>query len=1180
MRIFIVTLALLSCLFAYADQDPIARHDYVPNVIPPSPTAAELGRYGQIPVGMFTGTPQISIPLYTMTSRQLSIPVSLYYSSNGIKVDQVASWVGLGWSLNAGGVITRIIRGQEDEKTTFPVPVNIEEDCYETWDFLHNIWYDMLDTEPDLFSFNFAGHSGSFVMYVNDQNEWDIALIPFQDLKVEFNYNQGELDSFTITTTDGIQYLFGDPFIETSKIYNTGYSCSRTYDQPKRTSWYLYKIIHPGGDIIEFTYDSKYFTYYSGISETVTELLYPNACGPNQCEAPNNPTTLCHQILAATTWHLTSIEASDGQKIIFYPSYNRQDLDDYKLDSLIVLDPDGNVYKRFDFSYYFTMHNQYLNTFHDDDQTLKHRMFLDSIQISGDSSPVIQTYGFEYIQRNDLPPRLSFAQDHWGYFNGVDNSAFIPDPGEDWEGIFQGHDIDNDREPHGIFSGKGLLNKIIYPTGGYTILEYEPNTIISEDTILDQSQYILLNVLGSGRTQPDSKVDTFNVPFTQKCNLHGALTFQDTPECNPPELNQYKGRITLKKAGYNLHIIDEEVTINDPAFDKEVILLKNTDYILTVTSFSMCVEVSGKITYYGSSEIQNALIEIGGQRIKTTILTDHVTDRNEIIHYYYGPKDDTNNSSALLNGKIIPYSTYSTTKPCEFPCEFITCDYVTLHSSSVNTLYNANGNHIFYQYVTKSFGENFEYGGEEYKFQTSYDSYGNPIWGQQTIMGGTKTNGSWNAGNLLEKKTFRKAEDNSLILTKDEINTYKTEARNSKEIVGYIINKKYDVPCQGGYSTICTDELVNMPLYSYCSSNHNHHWIIGFFGTWCLGGNMEDAYHPCHDSAVNCTLDYYWDMNQYVVNEYKVLSKWQYLETSEVRDYDPDGINYLSTTNQYFYDNSSHAQISRTYTTTSENKREYTLTLFPDDYANIEGQPGDPIGMMKEKHMINTPIETIQYESDTNGENIKVLHGNIRTYRDFDNHILLNSTYQLETSDPIPKSSFTLSNFQEPGIFPPDQGDPQDFAIGQWDQHYSPTPLVTVDEYDNYSNILQYHKENDINVTILWGYNYSYPIAKIENATYDQVEGVLLDSLAISYEQLQTKTSEELETIFQALRNHDELKDAYIHSYTYSPLIGMISETTPYGIKTTYDYDAFGRHSNIRDHNSYILKHFDYNYAR
>ncbi len=1181
MRIFIVTLALISCLFAYADQDPTPRHDYVPNVIPPSPTAAELGRYGQIPVGMFTGTPQISIPLYTMTSRQLSIPVSLSYSSNGIKVDQVASWVGLGWSLNAGGVITRIIRGQEDEKTTFPVPVNIEENCYETWDFLHHIWNDMLDTEPDLFSFNFAGHSGSFVMYVNEQNEWDIALIPFQDLRVEFDYIQGELDNFTITTSDGIKYLFGGGFIETSKVWNTGSSCTRTYGQSQRTSWYLYEIIHPSGDTIEFAYESKHLQYSTGISETVTELLYPNSCPSIQCEQNYN-STLCRQVLVADTWHLTEIEANDGSKIIFSSSDDRQDLNDYKLDSIIVYDPDQNMYKRFDFSYFFTTHNQYLNVNHNSDTTLKHRMFLEGIQISDNSSTVIQTYGFEYIQPNDLPPRLSYAQDHWGFFNGASNDSFVPDPGDDWHGIFS--NIYNNREPNGNYSPKGLLNKIIYPTKGYSLLEYEPNYVMAEETIYDQPQSLLLTVLGIGFHQPGEQEESLVVPFSQWCDLHGELSIDTIdPGCsNAPNDSHFKGNITLKKAGSETFIVDEELISSNLKFDKRVYLIENTDYILTVKSHTKCAKVTGRLTYYDDSLVQNVPKEAGGQRIKKTILEDNVTGQHETIRYYYGPKDDTDNISALLNGKIIPYSTYSTTKPCDVECEYITCDYVTLHSSSVNTLYNSNGNHLFYEYVTKSFGENFEYGGEEYKFQTSFDSYGNPIWGKQTIMGGTKTNGSWEAGNLIEKKTFRKAEGNSLIINKHEINTYQTDERNSKEINGYVIRKSYETYCENLYSINCTPELVNDILYSYCDTNHDHWWVRNGDESTCQAQDyhMVPVYHPCHTHSVGEPVDLFWDMNQYVVNEYQILSKWQYLETSEVRDYDPDGINYLSTTTQHFYDNPSHAQVSRTYTTTSDNKREYSLTLFPDDYANIEGQQGDPVGMMKEKHMISTPIETIQYESDANGGNIKVLRGNIRTYRDFDDHILLNSTYQLETSDPIPKSSFTLSNYQEPGIFPPDQGDPQDFAIGQWDQHYSPNPLVTIDEYDNYSNILQYHKENDINVTILWGYNYAYPVAKIENSNYNQVIGILGKSpLNITYEQLQSKNSEELEGIFQILRDHEEMKESLVYSYTYSPLDGMTSETSPNGIKTKYDYDDFGRLSLIRDNDLNILKHIEYNYA-
>ena len=86
----------------------------LPEVIPPSPTAASLGEYGDIPVSTYTGIPNISIPLYQIQSRDLSLPISLSYHAGGVKVEEEASWVGLGWSLNAGGVITRSIRGLDD----------------------------------------------------------------------------------------------------------------------------------------------------------------------------------------------------------------------------------------------------------------------------------------------------------------------------------------------------------------------------------------------------------------------------------------------------------------------------------------------------------------------------------------------------------------------------------------------------------------------------------------------------------------------------------------------------------------------------------------------------------------------------------------------------------------------------------------------------------------------------------------------------------------------------------------------------------------------------------------------------------------------------------------------------------------------------------------------------------
>src|SRR6185369_3569598 len=66
-----------------------------------SPTAASLGKYGDIPVSYNTGLPQVSLPIYTVESGSLRLPISLSYHASGLKVQETSSWVGAGWSLNA-----------------------------------------------------------------------------------------------------------------------------------------------------------------------------------------------------------------------------------------------------------------------------------------------------------------------------------------------------------------------------------------------------------------------------------------------------------------------------------------------------------------------------------------------------------------------------------------------------------------------------------------------------------------------------------------------------------------------------------------------------------------------------------------------------------------------------------------------------------------------------------------------------------------------------------------------------------------------------------------------------------------------------------------------------------------------------------------------------------------------
>lgn len=110
----------------------------IPDHIPPSPTSAGLGKYGNVPVNLHNGSPNISIPLYEIVVDDISVPISLSFHASGHKVRSQASWVGLGWSLNAGGVVNRSMRGEPDEDGYFASIADIID--FNDRGLLPNLW--------------------------------------------------------------------------------------------------------------------------------------------------------------------------------------------------------------------------------------------------------------------------------------------------------------------------------------------------------------------------------------------------------------------------------------------------------------------------------------------------------------------------------------------------------------------------------------------------------------------------------------------------------------------------------------------------------------------------------------------------------------------------------------------------------------------------------------------------------------------------------------------------------------------------------------------------------------------------------------------------------------------------------------------------------------------------------
>lgn len=93
------------CFVAFVLQGILCTHAQteMPKVVPLAPNAAALAKYGDIPVSYYTGTSTVSVPLYTIQAGDIQLPIDLSYHTGGIRVNELAGWTGLGWTLNAGG---------------------------------------------------------------------------------------------------------------------------------------------------------------------------------------------------------------------------------------------------------------------------------------------------------------------------------------------------------------------------------------------------------------------------------------------------------------------------------------------------------------------------------------------------------------------------------------------------------------------------------------------------------------------------------------------------------------------------------------------------------------------------------------------------------------------------------------------------------------------------------------------------------------------------------------------------------------------------------------------------------------------------------------------------------------------------------------------------------------------
>lgn len=467
-----------------------------------TPNAAGIARFGNTPVTLFTGTPEISIPLYTLKDGSLSLPISLSYHSGGVKPDERPGWVGMGWSLQAGGAITRKKNDMIDEydlslvgnpKPGFFYNHNIaSETSWQSagfWAFMNPMGYGYLgDSEPDEFQFSFEGYSGVFVM--DDTKKWQVR--SERPLKVESNGfipipQTGEqmnaarmsrsFSGFTLTTDEGVKYVFGG---NTKSIDYSIDFASQASAEWEATSWYLTQIIHPNGDTIDFTYErGNYISQlYSGANSLSYECIGTGMMGHPSFFGGSNPGTGYFGQLLSPVYlkEISSLNATvnferSASKELDYPeeaylnmarnvpggfyyiARDKKDLKEtlkelvwHKLDAIDITDKQEGRLKRIDF--------HYINTD-------RQRLTLGDVTMGGWFGVPEEKYSFSYHKISYLPGYLSNETDHWGFYNnrtqGSSSTTFL------------------DKEANPEVLTYGSLKEITYPTGGRTLFEFEPN---------------------------------------------------------------------------------------------------------------------------------------------------------------------------------------------------------------------------------------------------------------------------------------------------------------------------------------------------------------------------------------------------------------------------------------------------------------------------------------------------------------------------------------------------------------------------------------------------------------------------------------------------------------------------------------------------------------------------------
>ncbi len=429
-------------------------------VVPPSPTSGVFRQYGEHQPSLATGMVGIPIPLFEIKADNLKLPFSLQYSTAGINIMDRPYPCGYGWVFSPGLRVTRTVLGRADGHYPFALPSSgadynalkraIVDDQHA---IAHGIALNnLIDMQHDIFTVHLP--SGNYTFLINHTSSNYEVINVGHSLKIVKVANKG----FEITDEYGVLYKFGMYANETVGNNYVEFPGNQGY----YTAWLLRDIILPNGESLQFTWRNVNInTYTPSVATPIVVDDYKNMCFDTF-----NPTVSDYggmvdyaSFAYANVKMLEKVVFPSGEINITYKSTN-----DPFITKFEVKDKGGNVRSTTNFTYGANS------------PQLDHTL-LQSILIDGEK------YQFTYNSKRF--GKASTSLDYWGFFNGKNNMTLIPKVRFN---LFNNYveinqitpnftmEVGNaDRSVDTAAMKAFILTRITYPTGGYSIFEYEPH---------------------------------------------------------------------------------------------------------------------------------------------------------------------------------------------------------------------------------------------------------------------------------------------------------------------------------------------------------------------------------------------------------------------------------------------------------------------------------------------------------------------------------------------------------------------------------------------------------------------------------------------------------------------------------------------------------------------------------